>query len=58
MRLFPIVVSGLFAVSFSPLAAAQDSNKGPNVNVSPDVQNSQQSGASTSTQSQSSSSSK
>src|SRR5689334_7077729 len=57
MRLFPIVVSGVLAVSFSQLAAAQasvqgpagtgasvDLNKGPNVNVSPDVQNSQQVG--------------
>src|SRR5436189_5132983 len=56
-KLLPVVFSGVLAVSFSQLAAAQVSvqgpagtgasvelNKGPNVNASPDVQNSQQVG--------------
>ena len=56
-KLLPVVFSGVLAVSFSQLAAAQvsvqgpagtgasvDLNKGPNVNASPDVQNSQQVG--------------
>src|SRR3954454_1692140 len=56
-KLLPVVFSGVLAVSFSQLAAAQvsvqgpagtganvDLNKGPNVIASPDVQNSQQVG--------------
>ena len=59
-RLFPLVLSGLMAVSFSQLAAAQsvgvqgpagtgvnaDLNKGGSTTVAPDVQNSQQIGGS------------
>ena len=59
-RLFPVVLSGMIAVSFSQLAAAQkvdvqgpagtgvnaDLNKGGSTTVAPDVQNSQQIGGS------------
>ena len=58
--LFPIVLSGMMAISFSQLAAAQkadvqgpagtgvnaDLNKGGSTTVAPDVQNSQQIGGS------------
>ena len=59
-RLFPVLLSGMMAVSFSQLAGAQkvdvqgpagtganaDLNKGGSTTVAPDVQNSQQIGGS------------